>query len=255
MYPSITAFESQAHAAGTSPPDLATVTDTTPALAANPDPTQQPVLRAGPAQAGRLLAMATIGRPAASRPDAGRLSLYVDTLLNALEGGANDPETLFDAAVVIKQVIDRNARHVLPAMYGAARAVRKEQVLMTALHAGMDHYHGGNALCLAARLGHANVVKDLCALGMSLESRIPQNGRTPLIIAAIEGHDRVVGILLGQGAAVHAKDLDGRTALVHARQWLARGSMLFSTSLHDPELGMNWQRCVDLLEAKIAASC
>jgi hypothetical protein len=119
----------------------------------------------------------------------------------------------------------------------------------------MDHYHGGNALCLAARLGHANVVKDLCALGMPLESRIPQNGRTPLIVAAIEGHDRVVGILLGQGAAVHAKDLDGRTALVHARQWLARGSMLFSTSLHDPELGMNWQRCVDLLEAKTAASC
>ena len=255
MYPSLTAIESQADAPGTFPTVLSAATDTTPAAAAVPDPTRQPVLRAVPAQAGPLLAMAAIGRPAASRPNAGRLSHYVDTLLHALEGDANDPETLFDVAAVIRQVIDRDARHVLPALYGAARAVRKEQVLMTALHAGMDRRHGSNALCLAARLGHANVLKDLCALGMSLECRLPQNGRTSLIIAAIEGHDRVVNILLKQGAAADAKDLDGMTALAHARQWLSRGSMLFSTSLHDPELGMNWQRCMTLLEAATAGSC
>lgn len=98
-------------------------------------------------------------------------------------------------------------------------------------------------------------MKPGCHTCRSLESRIPQNGRTPLIIAAIEGHDRVVSILLKQGAAVHAKDLGGMTALAHASQWQARGSMLFFTSLHDPELGMNRQRCMSLLAAAAAASC
>ena len=97
-------------------------------------------------------------------------------------------------------------------------------------------------------MGHANAVKDLCALGVSLESRNTENRRTPLIIAAKEGHDKIVDILLAHGAAANAVDIDGMTVLAHARQWLARGSMLFNTCMHDPELGMNWGRCVRLLE-------
>jgi hypothetical protein len=211
----------------------------------------QPVLRAEPAQASPLLAVAERSRP---RRDARLLGQYVDSLLDAFDRGETDADTIMQVAWVVKNVISRDVRHALPAMYGAARAMKKEQVLMYALNLGMSWHHGNNALCFAAQMGHANAVKDLCALGVSLESRNPENRRTPLIIAAREDHDKVVDILLARGAAVDAADIDGMNALAHARQWLARGSMLFNTSMHDPGLGMNWGACVRLLEQACMAT-
>jgi hypothetical protein len=203
------------------------------------------VLRAETAQASPLLAMAERPR---TRPDLRLLGQYVDNLQDVFERGETDAATIMRVACVVKNVISRNTRHALPTMYGAARAMKKEQMLMHAFNIGMTQHHGNNALCFAAQIGHVNAVKDLCALGVSLESRNPENRRTALIIAAREGHDKVVDILLAHGAATDATDADGMTALAHARQWLARGGMLFNTCMHDPELGMNWARCVHLLE-------
>lgn len=205
----------------------------------------QPELRAEPAQASPLLAMAQKPR---ARLDACLLGQYVDSLLEAFDRGETDADTIMRTALVVRNVVARDVRHALIAMHGAARAMKKEQVLMYACNIGMNWHHGNNALCFAAQTGHANAVKDLCALGVSLESCNPENRRTPLIIAAREGHDRIVDILLAHGAAADAVDVEGMTALAHARQWLARGSVLFNTSMHDPELGMNWSRCVRLLE-------
>jgi hypothetical protein len=212
----------------------------------------QPMLRAEPAQASPLLATADRSR---TGPDAHLLGHYVDSLQEAFDRGETDADTIMQAALVVRNVVARDVRHALPAMYGAARAMKKEQVLMYAFNFGIAWHHGNNALCYAAQMGHANAVKDLCALGVSLESRNPENRRTPLIIAAKEGHDKVVGILLAHGAATDAVDIDGMTALAHARQWLARGRALFNSSMHDPELGMNWAACVRLLEqARMATS-
>lgn len=222
-----------------------TATTVTTTITTDTATATQPMLRVEPAQASALLAMAERSR---TRPDARLLGHYVDSLLEAFDRGETDADTIMQVACVVKNVIRRDVRHALPAMYGAARAMKKEQVLMYAFNIGMTRHHGSNALCFAAQVGHANTVKDLCALGVSLESRNPENRRTPLIIAAKEGHDKVVGILLAHGAAADAADIDGMTALAHARQWLARGSMLFYTSMHDPELGMNWGACVRLLQ-------
>lgn len=224
-----------------------TTTTTTTVTSATTDDgiVSQPALRSAPAQAGRLLGMADSMR---TRPDVQLIENYVDDLLEAFDRGETDADTIMLATLVVRNVVARDARHALPAMYGAARAIKKEQLLMYACNAGMTRHHGNNALCFAAQIGHANAVKDLCALGVPLESSNPENRRTPLIIAAREGHDRVVNILLAHGAAADATDIDGMNALAHARQWLARGSMLFNTSLHDPELGMNWGRCARLLE-------
>ena len=229
-------------------PTTSTVTTTTTTLTAVTTAggiAPQPALRAAPAQAGRLLGMADGMR---TRPNAQLIEKYVDDLLQAFDRGETDADTIMRAALVVRNVVARDVRHALPAMYGAARAMKKEQLLMYACNAGMNWHHGNNALCFAAQMGHANVVKDLCALGVPLESSNPENRRTPLIIAAREGHDKVVDILIAHGASTAATDIDGMNALAHARQWLARGSMLFNTSLHDPELGMNWARCMRLLE-------
>jgi hypothetical protein len=225
---------------------VTTMTTTTITSAATDDGiAAQPALRAAPAQAGRLLGMADGMR---TRPNAQLIEKYVDDLLEAFDRGETDADTIMQAATVVTNVVARDVRHALPAMYGAARAMKKEQLLMYACNAGMNWHHGNNALCFAAQMGHANVVKDLCALGVPLESRNPESRRTPLIIAAMDGHDRVVDILLACGAAADATDIHGMNALAYARQWLERGSMLFNTGLHDPELGMNWARCVRLLE-------
>ena len=229
-------------------PTTSTVTTTTTTLTAVTTAggiAPQPALRAAPAQADRLLGMADGMR---TRPNAQLIEKYVDELLEAFDRGETDADTIMQAVIVVRNVVARDVRHALPAMYGAARAMKKEQLLMYACNAGMNWHHGNNALCFAAQMGHANVVKDLCALGVPLESSNPENRRTPLIIAAREGHDKVVDILIAHGASTAATDIDGMNALAHARQWLARGSMLFNTSLHDPELGMNWARCMRLLE-------
>lgn len=228
-----------------------TATTVTTTVTTDAAPATPPLLRAEPVQAGRLLAMDR----SRARPDPHLLGHCVDSLQQAFDRGETDADAIMQAALVVSNVVARDVRHALPAMYGAARAMKKEQVLMYAFNFGMARHHGNNALCQAARMGHANAVKDLCALGVALESRNPANRRTPLIIAAREGHHKVVGILLAHGAAVDAADIDGMTALAHARQWQARGSMLFCTSMHDPELGMNWGACVHLLEqAQMAAS-
>lgn len=245
LFPDIPASSPVTTTAATTLATTTTTTTITTTTTTDTATATQPVLRAEPAQARALLAMAERPR---TGPDARLLGHYVDSLQEAFDRGETDADTIMQVACVVKDVVSRNTRHALPAMYGAARAMKKEQVLMYAFNIGMTRHHGNNALCFAAQMGHANAVKDLCALGVSLESRNPENRRTPLIIAAKEGHDKVVAILLAHGAATDAADIDGMTALAHARQWLAQGSMLFNTSMHDPELGMNWGACVRLLE-------
>lgn len=56
-------------------------------------------------------------------------------------------------------------------------------------------------------------------LSTSLDANQPaENGFTPLLIAAQEGHDRVVGVLLKHGARVDAAAMDRATALMMAAQ-------------------------------------
>ena len=43
-----------------------------------------------------------------------------------------DADTIMRAAIVVRNVVARDVRHALPAMYGAARAMKKEQLLMYA---------------------------------------------------------------------------------------------------------------------------
>lgn len=53
----------------------------------------------------------------------------------------------------------------------------------------------------------------LIGKGALVNSRESRNGATPLMVAAFEGHEDVVRILLEAGADVNAKDAEGNTAL------------------------------------------
>jgi ankyrin repeat protein len=53
----------------------------------------------------------------------------------------------------------------------------------------------------------------LIAKGANVNAREKRNGATPAIVAAFEGHEEVVKMLLEAGADVNAKDTEGNTAL------------------------------------------
>ena len=71
---------------------------------------------------------------------------------------------------------------------------------------------GDNALHWAARNGHDTIVKILVDQGLDVNSR-GEFDRTPLMLAAIEGHKRTFNILIRAGADSMCKDDQGNNAL------------------------------------------
>jgi ankyrin repeat protein len=74
---------------------------------------------------------------------------------------------------------------------------------------------GEIALFKAAALGELEDAKRLVAEGVFVDVVEPE-GRTPLMVAAFDGHRHVVSFLLVEGADVDHKDTHGRTALMYA---------------------------------------
>lgn len=100
-------------------------------------------------------------------------------------------------------------------------------------------------LLIAAAEGHENIVKLLLATGkVRLNFRGP-NGQTPLSIAAASGNTDLVRLLLRQGGAdVNAKDCQGETALskAAANGYTAVVRLLLTTGKADPDLIDNFGR-------------
>ena len=83
---------------------------------------------------------------------------------------------------------------------------------------GKAHSPEDDALLRAAGAGHADTVKSLLkSPGVNVNAR-DENGRTPLIEAARNGHDDVVEALLIARADMKAKDKQGKTALMYASE-------------------------------------
>ena len=72
------------------------------------------------------------------------------------------------------------------------------------------------ALIGAITRGDAKAVKKLVTGGVLVDATDDLLGRTPLIIATMNGNAEIVAILLGGGAKVNAVDMEGWTAMRYA---------------------------------------
>lgn len=82
---------------------------------------------------------------------------------------------------------------------------------------GADIADMGEALRLGAQRGSASVVRELVAVGLSVNDSCPQSGFTPLQLASASGQLSVCELLLDALADVH-KSVAGTTALTLARK-------------------------------------
>jgi hypothetical protein len=77
--------------------------------------------------------------------------------------------------------------------------------------------YGRTPLSLAAENGHEAVVKLLLERGAELETK-DERHQTPLLLAAWCGHEAVVKLLLEKGAELESKDNNGQTPLSYAAE-------------------------------------
>ncbi|MCY3680802.1 MAG: ankyrin repeat domain-containing protein [Gemmatimonadetes bacterium] len=73
----------------------------------------------------------------------------------------------------------------------------------------------GSELNIAAEIGDTTKVKNLLKKGVDTNER-DRFGRTPLIYAALNGHEHIINMLLESHADIHAKDHFDQTALIAA---------------------------------------
>jgi len=67
----------------------------------------------------------------------------------------------------------------------------------------------------AALEGQISQVKNLLTDGLDVNT-VDEDGRTPLMYAAFNGHDEILRLLIDKGALINASDTNGRTALMMA---------------------------------------
>ncbi|OWT42519.1 Ankyrin repeat protein [Pochonia chlamydosporia 170] len=107
---------------------------------------------------------------------------------------------------VVKLLLDKGADAEAKDDYG------QTPLSWAGLVEGEDATGHQTPLSLAAWNGHEAVVKLLLDKGADVEAK-DEYGRTPLSLAAWNGHEAVVELLLDRGADVEAKDEYGRTPL------------------------------------------
>jgi ankyrin repeat protein len=93
---------------------------------------------------------------------------------------------------------------------GAARCLIKAGAKAELLPSAKGH-NTPKSLCWAAKQGDTELVRKLVDIGADMDER--DGSWTPLHLAVVEGHDRVVQILVEGGVDKEALDQEGRTPL------------------------------------------
>ena len=109
---------------------------------------------------------------------------------------------------------------IIPAMNYVTEFVAESRVEESAVAADVDPERN---VWLAAATNNAAMLVEQLALGADLDAQDPTFGVTPLVWAAMQGHDAATRELLRRGADVNAPNRDGSTPL-HGAAFMGRAS-------------------------------
>jgi uncharacterized protein len=109
---------------------------------------------------------------------------------------------------------DYNGSALVYAMGSGARAVA-EALIMRGAQVNAADDDGRTPLLMAAIQGDGSLVRVLLEHGATLNAH-DEDGWTPLLGAVANGHTPVVRLLLQHGAETNARDNEGKTVLDHA---------------------------------------
>ncbi|MFL6718857.1 MAG: ankyrin repeat domain-containing protein [Burkholderiaceae bacterium] len=141
----------------------------------------------------------------------------------AVASGKDQDRAPADGEAMINLLLDKGADVNQPSARGetplhAAAAFGRLATVETLLRhkAGIDTLDrfGLSALGHAAVNGHADLVQHLLDKGAN--PRAAPGAHAPLTLAAANGHDAIITLLVQRGATVQHVDADGRTALIAA---------------------------------------
>ena len=111
---------------------------------------------------------------------------------------------------------------IIPAMNYVTEFVAESRVEESAVAAEVDPERN---VWLAAATNNAAMLVEQLALGADLDAQDPTFGVTPLVWAAMQGHDAATRELLRRGADVNAPNRDGSTPL-HGAAFMGRASTI-----------------------------
>ncbi|XP_058476381.1 ankyrin-3-like isoform X33 [Solea solea] len=147
---------------------------------------------------------------------ASQLKKKADENLNAVEDEKEKKKAARKRSREVKKKTDTNACYLR-----AARAGNLEKAL-DYLKNGVDvnicNQNGLNALHLASKEGHVEVVAELIKHGANVDATTKQKGNTALHIASLAGQTDVVKQLVTHGGNVNAQSQNGFTPLYMAAQ-------------------------------------
>jgi len=139
--------------------------------------------------------------------------------LQSLSGTDETADEAPENVVLARAKMSEEGRQSNPLRKQLLTAVRQDDApgVLQYVADGADIVDMSEALRLAAHRGAASVVRELVAVGLSVNDGCPESGFTPLQLSASSGHLVVCELLLDALADVH-RPVGGSTALSLARK-------------------------------------
>jgi ankyrin repeat protein len=132
---------------------------------------------------------------------------------SAISGNDEENQIILSRLDTTSYLVAGKTSMMIAAEKGDSRALKESFAKGDKLNAVST---SGSAFSLALKNGHSSICRILLAAGSDWEAGFKEGNSSALIVAASQGFDDIVKILLMRGASIDHKDEEGFTALAKA---------------------------------------
>lgn len=141
-----------------------------------------------------------------------------------------DWNTVRNLVLEVDRLVNDKDSHGTTILMHAARNGNLEMIrdlLALAADADAENENQSNALVFAAARGHVEIVNALIEAGSDFNI-VPKMDLTPLMVASIKGNASIINSLIQAASEVNAKNKNGITAFVNARNTHGRTALMYA---------------------------